>query len=157
MEFHSIDIETDKTPIKDKVSSSEIISIKDKVSRTEIISNLKRIYKPTISLLIFGILITILLVYIRVDEELKYAHEIISDVHELIHEGNTTLGILEVLKPETEILLDDVDKLQTNSEMTQKTVGKSYIVTKLLCKSDNCINKDDYNDDYVNLVYGKTR
>tara|TARA_B100001094_G_scaffold100079_1_gene96228 strand:+ start:7087 stop:7536 length:450 start_codon:yes stop_codon:yes gene_type:complete len=148
MELQSIVIETERTPIKDKNSSFEITSTSKKVS-------FKKIYKTTISLLIFGILIVILLVYIRVDEELKYAHEIVSDVHELIQEGNKTLNILEIIEPETELLISDFEKLQKDATITRTAVQKAYTVTKIICKSEECIDKDDYNDDYVYVVYGK--
>ena len=109
------------------------------------------IFKITVITLLLAIFLTLVSSVVVAKDTI---HKVFDDFNKIIEENEETLIYVGEIVPETEDILEDVDDIKMRSESTSRKTSRIFTISKILCKIQNCIDKDDYNDDYVDAVHG---
>ena len=109
------------------------------------------IFRITVITLLLAIFLTLVSSVVVAKDTI---HKVFDDFNKIIEENEETLIYVGEIVPETEDILEDVDDIKIRSESTSRKTSRIFTISKILCKIQNCIDKDDYNDDYVDAVHG---
>ena len=109
------------------------------------------IFRITVITLLLAIFLTLVSSVVVAKDTI---HKVFDDFNKIIEENEETLIYVGEIVPETEDILEDVDDIKMRSESTSRKTSRIFTISKILCKIQNCIDKDDYNDDYVDAVHG---